>query len=139
MMAPVLAFFAGLALGKRVGKHVAPPATSTVKPTTSTPPSSPSKVPWPSQGAPSLSAPVPQSGPRGGKEPPPAVQKKQGSEERKAHEHAIKMLQAERKQRVAELKGAGEDPTAQNALRQRIVEIDAEIDARYAAIAKLPA
>ena len=130
MMDALAYFLAGLAFGSKMRKRTSPPpSTSTHKPTTSTPPKpiEPSQVPWP------------QVGPRGGKEPPPAVQKKQGSEERKNHELAIQALKVERQQRVAELAQAGEDPAAQHAIKQRIADIDSEIAARQAAIAKLPA
>jgi hypothetical protein len=127
MLGPIVAFFAGVAFGKsQRGRTERPPSTATTKPTT-TPPVEPSKVPWP------------QVGPRGGHEVPPAVQRKQGSEERKNHELAIAALKAERQQRMAELAQAGEDPAAQHAIKQRIADIDSEIAARQAAIAKLPA
>ncbi len=132
-------------------KTAQPPATATTKPAAMKPskPIEPSQVPWP------------QVGPRGGTEVPKATQKKQGGEERKTHEFAIAALKAEKQQRLAELqkeqavlkqnvdwsaahpseaanKGVQAQQAKVHAVEQRIIDIDKEIAARQAALAKLP-
>ncbi len=130
----LLAFAAGR-MGSR--QRNVPPASSIQKvEPPSSPPSSPSKAPWPQSSAKAPTS-VPQTGPRGGKEPPKAVQKKAGQEERRMHEQHIAALRAERKQRLAEF-NATQDPQARDVIANRIAAIDAEIKTRQQAIARLP-